>query len=203
MNPIGKIAKEIGEEVAEKITKQPLKWGFKGRKPTDIKDLDYADLEKRITMGYRDMKNQRIINNEYNKLLKGSEKNKRIKRVIDYDPDTQIYNKLNNLDIINSDFKVLEDIGVPRELTGKVLQNRRMMHEFDKLNDLDPKYYYPSSENYSYTAKKEYKKNLNKWKKSLLRYYNELDDKQKETFDALSDEWEGSIDELIDAAKLL
>jgi hypothetical protein len=206
MNPIGKIAKEIGEEVAEKITKQPLKWGFKGRKPTDIKDLDYEDLEYKIGMGYRDIKNQRIINNEYNKLIKGSEKNKTLKNYVDYEDHpayrSRAMKKAWKLGAINDRFKDLENIGVPRELTGKVLRNNRMMHEFDKIDDINPKYFSPDFEYYS-TAKTEYKKYLNKWKKSLLRYYNELDDKQKETFDALSDEWEGSIDELIDAAKLL
>lgn len=203
MNPIGKIAKEIGEEVAEKITKEPLKWGFKGRKPTDIKDLNYEDLEAKIAMGYRDIKNQRIINNEYNKVIKGSEKNKTLKKYVDYDNNSDsAVKKAWKLGAINNRFKDLENIGVPRELTGKVLGSRRMTHEFDKLDDINPRYFYPDFEYYS-TARKEYKKYLNKWKKSLLRYYNELDDKQKETFDALSDEWEGSTDELIDVVKSL
>ena len=189
MNPIGKIAKEIGEEVAEKITKEPLKWGFKGRKPTDIKDLDYYDLENRINMGYRDVKNQRIINNEYNKLLKGSEKNKKLKEYVDYNVD-----KTRKLGAANFDFKYLERLGVPRELTGKVSQNKLMLKELNKL-DVD-------GDSYN-DILKEYNKKKNKWKKSLLRYYNELDDKQKETFDALSDEWEGSTDELIDVVKSL
>ena len=157
-------------------------------------------------MGYRDIKNQRIINNEYNKLIKGSEKNKTLKNYVDYEDHpayrSRAMKKAWKLGAINDRFKDLENIGVPRELTGKVLRNNRMMHEFDKIDDINPKYFSPDFEYYS-TAKTEYKKYLNKWKKSLLRYYNELDDKQKETFDALSDEWEGSIDELIDAAKLL
>ncbi len=217
MNPIGKIAKEIGEEVAEKITKEPLKWGFKGRKPTDIKDLDYVDLENRINMGYRDMKNQRIINNEYNKLIKGSEKNKRLKKYVDndmyqyynlFEPYKQIKqinsvkNKIIKLDAANTQFKLLENIGVPRELTGKVSQNKLMLKELNKLDDIDPGNLLLSDDAYP-DILKEYNKKKNKWKKSLLRYNNELDDKQKETFDALSDEWEGSIDELIDVAKSL
>jgi hypothetical protein len=190
MNPIGKIAKEIGEEVAEKITKQPLKWGFKGRKPTDIKDLDYREIAKRRDMGYRFTKNDRLIKDEYDKLLKANkkEKNNIIKDILEFS-NTRQDGPLPNYDLLemaNSRFKSYEELGIPRELTGKsVLQKL-----FSKNSNL--------------VYNKNGKLSVNKKdKKTILRYLNDLDNKEKETFDILIDEWEGEPSELIDVVKSL
>jgi hypothetical protein len=173
MSIIGKIGREIGQEVAEGLAKKaapvvmpavkkPLKWGFKGRKPTDIEDLDYDDDNK-----------QKIIKENWKKLEIGAKKNKYIDEKI----KNKKYDDTFTLRGVNSQFSHLENLGVPRELTGKILDSK-----FQVMRG-----------NIS----------LANFKKGWLRYYNELDDKQKETFDILSNEWDGTIDELVDAAKLL
>ena len=195
MSIIGKIAKEIGEEVAEGLTKKaapkvmpavkkPLEWGFKGRKKTDIDDLDYSELASRTN-------DPQIFNRNRKKLKKGAEKNKYIKEFLE-DP---VYRNKKGLDwptdltSMTNEFKALERRGVPRELTGKMLGNKLgLNYEFRYLHK-------PRSITYN--------KFLADWRQGWLRYHNELDDTQKETFDILSNEWDGTPNELVDAAKLL
>lgn len=190
MSIIGKIAKEIGEEVAEGLTKKaapkvmpavkkPLEWGFKGRKPTDI------NYEK----NYYENKRQEISINNENKIKRGSRRNKFIAQLRDkYEEDgdyvTRTYWDTNRA------FKELEDLGVPRELTGKVVGNNLGVSYLNRLAKKGT----PAK---SYTQKKQ------DWETGWLRYYNELTKSQKETFDSLSDEWNGTVNDLVDAAKSL
>jgi hypothetical protein len=198
MSIIGKIGREIGEEVAEGLSKKaapkvmpavkkPLEWGFKGRKPTDIEDLSYIDLEENLINKRPDFFSDKFKNKKEKKehdqlqdildlnwdiLSKGAKKNKFIKELID--------NQLSygdSLSMANNKFNYLQNLGVPRELTGKIIGSQ----------------FQPFRGNFS----------IDNFKKGWLRYYNELTKSQKETFDILSDEWNGTMDELIDAVKLL
>lgn len=182
MSIIGKIAKEIGEEVAEGLTKKaapkvmpavkkPLKWGFKGRKETDISELD-SDYSP--------------SNPQMENLKRGAKKNKYIADQIKKGPMSLGY--------INDEFKALEKAGVPRELTGKMLGNKLGLNYDERW--INKNTTWPRSI-------PMYNEALTDWRKGWLRYHNELDDTQKETFDILSNEWNGTVNELVDAAKLL
>ena len=97
------------------------------------------------------------------------------------------YPEWSRLGQINEEFKTLEGEGVPRELTGKMIGNKLgkqllVKKEFNNL--FTPDFY-------------------RDWKTGWLRYYNELTKSQKETFDSLSNEWNGTVNELVDTAKLL
>lgn len=216
MSIIGKIAKEIGEEVAEGLTKKaapkvmpavkkPLEWGFKGRKPTDIEDLDYLDLEDQLmrkrpdplfdskVKSKKEMKEleqmQDDVDLNWDSLSEGSKKNKAIKEII----DDQLSSG-DSLYFANQQFRFLEDLGVPRELTGKIFGN-----------NLGQNYLYRLRQKGTPTSKSEIqrKQMTEDWKRGWLRYYNELTKSQKETFDSLSNEWYGSPNELVDVAKSL
>jgi hypothetical protein len=193
MSIIGKIGREIGEEVAEGLAKKaspkvmpdvkkPLEWGFKGRKPTDIEDLNYNMISKEMGP-----KASGIVDRNRKKLNEGAKKNKYIDEFTNYIGSLNEYDYPHDLRHINDKFRFLEKIGAPRELTGKMLGSKFTSDMARKLK----------SERVGDKARFE------KVKNGWLRYYNELDDKQKETFDILSDEWDGTIDELVDAAKLL
>jgi hypothetical protein len=223
MNPINKVAKQIGQEVGEQLgkkaapivekaasaAKKPLKWGFKGRKETDIQDLDYDSLERSINFGTLSKKNERIIANEYDKLLKGSKKNEVIKKYLDDTapvripgnyfpvPMDQSLARLNSnmykvikLKTINDYFRGLELRDVPRELTGKLLGSKYNRPYFDL--------FVPPSEKPKHTQKV-----IDTWRKKWLSYYNDLTPVQKETFDALESGWEGTMSELLEAVKRL
>ena len=200
MSIIGKIAKEIGEEVAEGLTKKaapkvmpavkkPLEWGFKGRKKTDIDDLDYSELASRTN-------DPQIFDRNRKKLKKGAEKNKYIKEFL----EGPVYRNKKGLDwptdltSMTNEFKALEKAGVPRELTGKMLGNKLGLNYNERW--INKETTWPRSI-------PMYNEVLTDWRKGWLRYHNELDDTQKETFDILSNEWDGTVNELVDVAKSL
>lgn len=215
MSIIGKIAKEIGEEVAEGLAKKatpkvmpavkkPLEWGFKGRKPTDIKDLDYPSLEDQLMTKRPDpLFDSKVKNNKemkefeqiqddldlnWGSLREGANKNKAIEKLVDTSESSG-----GPLYFANQQFKFLEDLGVPRELTGKIFGNNLGQNYLYRLNQKGT----PAG---SYTILKQMKED---WKTGWLRYYNELTKSQKETFDILSEEWYGSPNDLVDVAKSL
>ena len=195
MSIIGKIAKEIGEEVAEGMTKKaapkvmpavkkPLEWGFKGRKPTDIVDFNYRkDWDPGNLPIISQKEHDLIIDINMKKLKKGAEKNKYIKELID---DNKKYADEKALFEANKEFQYLETWNVPRELTGKMIGNKLGLNYSTGL-----------------WGQQDEAKKFADWRKGWLRYHNELTKSQKETFDSLSDEWYGSPNELVDAAKLL
>lgn len=165
--------------------KKPLEWGFKGRKETDIEELNYRKINLypvNNEQTYRSGENK--INTNMKKLKKSAKKNKVIDSIIN---DNKKYGDKEILFVVNNEFKILENAGVPRELTGKVLGNplgtmylKRIVNDFKTW---DEKY--------------------QDWKTGWLRYYEELTKSQKETFDSLSEEWVGTPNELVDTAKLL
>ena len=91
--------------------KKPLKWGFKGRKETDISELD-SDYSP--------------SNPQMENLKRGAKKNKYIADVINRSGPM-------SLGYINDQFKALEKQGVPRELTGKMLGNNLGVSYLDRL----------------------------------------------------------------------
>lgn len=204
---LGPIAREIGEEVAEQIgkkvapkvasaVKKPLKWGFEGRKKTDIKPYAY-DMKGKIATFMDDKNYDRFINEQYKKLERGATKNKTIKKIIDLP-----FSKREKLSFVNRDFSMLEKIGVPRELTGKMIGNDLGLERYLSASvpiELGP------GKNFSYREKtfEEIMAAENAWKSGWLRYYNELNKAQQETFDVLSDGWQGSVNELVDTVKRL
>jgi hypothetical protein len=194
MSIIGKIGREIGQEVAEGLVKKaapkvmpavkkPLEWGFKGRKPTDIEDFNYRqDWDPGNLPILSQKEYYSIIDTNMNKLKRGAKKNKYISDIIN--DKKNFYTDAENLADVNREFKYLENFDVPRELTGKMLGNNLGINYFNK-------------------EKVGFLQDIRDWKRGWLRYHNELTKSQKETFDSLSDEWNGTIDELVDAAKLL
>jgi hypothetical protein len=192
MSIIGKIGREIGQEVAEGLAKKaapkvmpavkkPLEWGFKGRKPTDIEDFNYRqDWDPGNLPIISQKEYDSIIDTNMNKLKRGAKKNKYIADRINNKKGYGDSGDSDDLADVNNEFKYLEHFDVPRELTGKMLDNNLGINYFNKD-----------------------KVGLTDWKRGWLRYHNELTKSQKETFDILSDEWNGTIDELVDAAKLL
>lgn len=196
---LGNIGKEIGKEVAEGLAKKaapkvvpaakkPLEWGFKGRKKTDIEDLDYESLIEETYRGpasalddiekqsIRDVQKQ--LTRNMKKLERGAKKNKYIANEIDSVGEQA-------LDYVNEWLRIFEDIGVPRELTGKMLGSR--------FNRVD----------YGGLTNKITEDTIDTWKKNWLSYYNDLTPAQKETFDALQSGWEGTMSDLLEAVKRL
>ena len=165
--------------------KKPLEWGFKGRKETDI--------------GRIMQENEKSTNANMKKLKRGAKKNKYIADVINR---LGIYNDRSVLITVNNEFKTLEGEDVPRELTGKMIGNKLgtdFLVENNMLSNDDrsfPKIY----------GQKESIRNSplwQDWKTGWLRYYNELTKSQKETFDSLSNEWNGTVNQLVEVAKSL
>lgn len=199
---LGNIGKEIGKEVAEGLAKKatpkvvpaakkPLKWGFKGRKETDIQDLDYQHIEDELKFNPNLKKKtlkqyQDDLDLNWDSLVQGATKNKKLKELV----DKQLTSG-DTLEIANYYFRDLEkNYGVPRELTGRILVSKFNRPYFDL--------FVPPSEKANYT-----KKTTNTWKKNWLSYYNDLTPVQKETFDALESGWEGTMSELLEAVKRL
>jgi hypothetical protein len=149
--------------------KKPLKWGFKGRKETDISDLEKYYVGERSTL-------IRINTPNKIKIKRAAKKNKYIDELIKNKGIDEAYWE------INSKFKILENTGVPRELTGKMIGNNLGERSLYRM----------------YTPE-----DLEGWKTGWLRYYNELTKSQKDTFDVLSEDWVGTVNELVDAAKSL
>jgi hypothetical protein len=191
--------------------KKPLEWGFKGRKKTDILNEDPNDY----TNVYREWNKLSKVAKEKPNTSLGIWLNNRIYDVENASPTTEMVVKKDIINSVNGEFKLLENEGVPRELTGKMFGNQLGMRYLNgKLIKL----------NYTYgdkiknaELKKDNKevrkiiqqKNIERdrieedWEKGWLRYYNELDKSQKETFQVLSDDWKGSPNELVDAVKAL
>lgn len=161
--------------------KKPLEWGFKGRKKTDIEDLLYFNFQ--LGDFFTDSDYKEKIKENMKKLDKGAKKNKYLdKRANDF-----FYPEYSRLGQINEEFKTLEGEGVPRELTGKMIGNKlgkQLLLKKQVNNSITPDFY-------------------RDWKTGWLRYYNELNKSQKETFDSLSDEWYGTVNELVDTSKSL
>ena len=158
--------------------KKPLEWGFKGRKKTDIEDLLYFNFQLGDFSTDSDYKEK--IKENMKKLDKGAKKNKYLdKRANDF-----FYPEWSRLGQINEEFKTLEGQGVPRELTGKMIGNNLGINYFN-------------------TDKVGFLQDIRDWKTGWLRYYNELTKSQKETFDSLSNEWNGTVNQLVEVAKSL
>lgn len=192
--------------------KKPLEWGFKGRKKTDILNEDSNDF----TNVYREWNKLSKVAKEKPNTSLGIWLNNRIYDVENASPTTDIIVKKDIINRINGEFIGLENEGVPRELTGKMFGNKLSMWYLNKnrinINSTyDDKIRNAVLEN---KGKKEimeiikqknneYDTLVKEWKKGWLRYYNELDKSQKETFDSLSEEWYGSPNELVDTVKSL
>jgi len=167
--------------------KKPLEWGFKGRKKTDI------GFEK----NYFENKRQEISDANIKKLERGAKKNKYIaEEVATYGKDEYgMYSGSREKSFlkINFEFKQLEGLGVPRELTGKMLGNNLGLGYLNRLTQ-------KGTDAGSYTI---FKQISDDWKKGWLRFYNELNNNQQETFQVLSDNWLGSPNELVDVVKVI
>ncbi len=207
-NPIRPIAKKIGEEVVEglagkvapKVTPaakptKKLEWGFKGRKDTDIEDIDYLDVLDEISFkthgsSRRAADAEEILERNWDLINRGATKNKQIKKYVVDTPMRSAsgykHDILSALNWVNDDFRSLERLDVPRELTGKIIYSK-----FDFPRSQNPKRYEPNASE------------IKNWKKNWLSYYNDLNASQKELFDVLSENWEGTFEDLLQAVKLI
>jgi hypothetical protein len=176
--------------------KKPLEWGFKGRKKTDIDYEPYYSLLEETYRGpssaldEEEKKSQRkaqeILDKNMKKLERSAKKNKYIDKQIDrYGEEA--------LRLIDQDFVALETYGVPRELTGKMLGNNLGIVYLNRLTQ-------KGTSAGSYTISQQRRED---WKKGWLRFHNELNKNQQETFQVLSDNWLGSPNELVDAVKVI
>jgi len=182
---IGPIARKIGQEVAEELTKKAAPaakktvntvkdkaddWGWDGHKASDLPPSEYL-RKKRNAMRY-----WRETEDDFeNENLKWGEVAPRVsEKWIDDMTEMRGNTSDENIDIIMDSFSFLQQKGMPRAWTGKYTK-AFTMSKFDSPKS-HPK---------------------------AVEAFRTFDRGQRDTFLSLLPEWEGSLEDLIRAARTL
>lgn len=184
MSIIGKIGKEIGEEVAEGLAKnatpvvknaaKSLESKYK-RKPTDIEDKMYLNFND----------NDPVIKRNIKKLENYAEKNPNTKLATEFNAYQKMGTPSGTLKSIDETFSKYEKMGIPREATGFLYENPRIW------------------KTYANSTRSIWKDEL-EFAKIWDKFYD-LTKEQQDTFKLLAKEWDGTVDleDLLEVSKSL